>query len=101
MPIGNGSIGRKICFQLTNDFLARWGDAVITGERNYNMYPIFWNSSISAFSISVIGTFSNQPDDGIFLTSAILTPVLEPETYAMLLAGLDILGFVVRFRKIS
>ena len=64
------------------------------------MYPIFWYSSISAFSISVIGTFLNQSDDGIFLTSAILTPVLEPETYAMLLDGLDILGFVVRFRKI-
>lgn len=74
---------------------------MITDEGNYNMYPIFWDNSISAFSINAIVTFPNQPDDGILLTSAIITPVLEPETYAMLLVGLGILGFVVRFRKIS
>ncbi|WP_292996568.1 FxDxF family PEP-CTERM protein [Nitrosomonas sp.] len=65
------------------------------------MYHIFWDSSIGAFSTSIIGTFPNQPEDGIFLTSAILTPVPEPETYAMLLAGLGLLGFVVRRRKVS
>ena len=84
-----------------SDFLAYRGDAVITDEGNHNMYHIFWDSSISAFSTSVIGTFPNQPEDGVFLTSAILTPVPEPETYAMLLAGLGLLGFVVRRRKVS
>mgnify|MGYP001590598823 CR=1 FL=1 len=84
-----------------SDFLAYRGDAVITDETNHNMYHIFWDSSISAFSTSVIGTFPNQPEDGVFLTSAILTPVPEPETYAMLLAGLGLLGFVVRRSKIS
>lgn len=84
-----------------SDFLAYRGDAVITDEGNHNMYHIFWDSSIGAFSTSIIGTFPNQPEDGTFLTSAILNPVPEPETYAMLLAGLGMLGFVVRRRKIS
>lgn len=67
-------------------------DAVITDETNHNMYRIFWDSSI--------GAFPNQPEDGIFLTSAILNPVPEPETYAMLLVGLGTLGCAVRDRKI-
>ena len=63
------------------------------------MYHIFWDSAVRAFSTSVIGTFPNQPEDGIFLTSAILTPVPEPESYAMLLAGLGLLEFMERRRK--
>jgi hypothetical protein len=37
--------------------------------------------------------------DGHFVTSAV--PVPEPETYAMLLAGLGLLGFVARRRKLQ
>ena len=84
-----------------SEFSAYKGDAVITDEGNHHMYHIFWDSAIGAFNTSDIGFFPNQPEDGIFLTSAILTPVPEPETYAMLLAGLGILGFVARRRKIS
>lgn len=84
-----------------SEFSAYKGDAVITDETNHNMYHIFWDSAAGAFSTSVIGTFPSQPEDGIFLTSAILTPVPEPESYAMLLAGLGLLGFMARRRKIS
>lgn len=84
-----------------SDFSAYKGDAVITGENDHKMYHIFWDSAHNKFDTSVIGTFPNQPEDGIFLTSAILNPVPEPETYAMLLAGLGILGFVARRRKHS
>jgi hypothetical protein len=70
-------LARVMCFQFANDFLAYRGNVVITDEGNYNMYPIFWDSSIGAFSTSasVISTFPNQPEGGVFLTSAILTPV--------------------------
>jgi hypothetical protein len=85
-----------------SEFSAYKGDAVITDESNHNMYHIFWDSVAGAFSTSIIGTFPNQPEDGIFLTAAILTPAVpEPESYAMLLAGLGLLGFMARRRKIS
>ncbi|MBX3617848.1 MAG: PEP-CTERM sorting domain-containing protein [Nitrosomonas sp.] len=84
-----------------SEFLAYKGDAVITDEGNHHMYHIYWDNAIGAFNTSDIGMFPNQPEDGIFLTAAILTPVPEPETYAMLLSGLGILGFMVRRRRIS
>ena len=82
-----------------SEFSSYLGDAVITDETNHNMYHIFWDSSAGAFSTSIIGTFPNQPEDGIFLTTAILTPVPEPETYAMFMAGLGLMGFIARRRK--
>lgn len=85
------------------------GDAVITEEGTHDMYRISWNGS--SFGKSWIGAFPAQPEDGIFVTAAILnpgctathtcgqSPVPEPETYAMLLAGLGLLGFTARRRK--
>lgn len=81
------------------EFSSFLGDAVITDEGNHNMYHIFWDSSVGAFSTSVIGQFPNQPEDGIFLTSAILNPVPEPETYAMFMVGLVLMAFMARRRK--
>jgi hypothetical protein len=37
-----------------------------------------------------------QPNSMLF----VLSPVPEPETYAMLLAGLDLMGLIARRRKI-
>ena len=82
-----------------SEFSSYLGDAVITDESNHNLYHIFWDSSAGAFSTSIIGTFPNQPEDGIFLTTAILTPVPEPETYALFMAGLGLMGFIARRRK--
>ena len=92
-----------------NQFSSFLGDAVITEETTHNMFRIFWNGS--SFSTSLIGTFPSQPEDGIFVTAEILNPgcsitntcgvppVPEPETYAMMLAGLGLLGWVGRRRK--
>ena len=46
-----------------------------------------------------IGAFPNQPEDGIFVTAEIIrNPVPEPETCALMLAGLGVLGWVQRRR---
>lgn len=44
------------------------------------------------------GTFSGNHQDQLYLLP---TPIPEPETYAMLLAGLGLMGFVARRRKAS
>lgn len=77
-------------------FSSYLGDAVITDEGNGNMYRIFWDSTAKQFNTEVIGRFPNQPEDGIFITAAILNPVPEPETYSLMLAGLGLLGFGAR-----
>lgn len=94
-----------------SQFSSFLGDAVITEEGSHQMYRISWDSTAGAFNKSWIGTFPSQPEDGIFVTAAILNPgctatntcnqsaVPEPETYVMLLAGLGLLGFTARRRK--
>lgn len=94
-----------------SQFSSFLGDAVITEEGSHQMYRISWDSTAGAFNKSLIGAFPSQPEDGIFVTAAILNPgctvtntcnqsaVPEPETYAMLLAGLGLLGFTARRRK--
>lgn len=92
-----------------SEFSSFLGDAVITEETTHRMYQISWNGT--SFGKTLIGTFPNQPEDGIFVTAAILNPgctatntcnqtsVPEPETYAMLLVGLSLLGLTARRRK--
>jgi len=74
------------------------GDMIVTSETGHQVWDIHFNGS--TFVTTQIGTFPAQPEDGIFVTSAIIrNPVPEPETYAMLIAGLGILGFAARRRK--
>ena len=92
-----------------SEFSPYKGEAVITDEGNHNMYRIFWDGA--KFDSSVIGQFPNQPEDGIFVTAAILDPgctvtntcggsvVPEPETYSMMIIGLSLMGFMARRRK--
>ena len=93
-----------------SEFAAYKGEAVITDETNHNMYRIFWDGT--KFDTSVIGQFPNQPEDGIFVTAAILDPgctvtnscggsvVPEPETYSMMFIGLGLMGFIAHRRKV-
>jgi len=43
--------------------------------------------------------FGGAHADQFYISSMTVSAVLEPETYAMLLAGLGLLGFSVRRRK--
>jgi probable HAF family extracellular repeat protein len=45
----------------------------------------------------IVGFGPDRPAGGIH--ALLLTPVPEPETYALLLAGLGLMGFMVRRRK--
>lgn len=46
-----------------------------------------------------IGNFSGGPESFLVYNLAAVNAVPEPETYALLLAGLGALGFVARRRK--
>jgi len=59
-----------------------------------------WNVTVNdtTFSAGQFG-FYNNSQEAVRYAGFEITPVPEPETYAMLLAGLGILGFSIRRRK--
>ena len=81
-----------------SQFLPYLGDAIVTSETGHQVWDIHFNGS--TFVVTTIGTFPAQPEDGIFVTAEIIrqNPVPEPETYALMLAGLGALGWVQRRR---
>ncbi len=68
-----------------DQFAGMQGDVVVTGEFNHAISRVHWNGT--SFDITSLGSFPNQPEDGIFVTSAIIN-VPEPSTYLVLGAGL-------------
>ncbi|MFB0934745.1 MAG: hypothetical protein QMB52_03160 [Propionivibrio sp.] len=92
-----------------SEFASYAGQAVITEENTHDLYSISWNGT--SFAKTFIGNFGGQPEDGIFVTAAIINPgcttqpggcgggtVSEPSS--MPLAGLGLLlggfGFLRR-----
>lgn len=81
-----------------SDFASYIGHAIVTSEGGGHVYDIRWNGS--AFVTSDIGPFPGQAEDGIFVTADIIqNPVPEPETYALMMAGLGLLGFMARRKR--
>ena len=80
------------------DFMPYIGHAIVTGEGGHQVYDISYDGT--QFNLANIAFFPGQAEDGIFVTADIIQqPVPEPETYALMLAGLGVLGFVARRRK--
>ena len=78
-----------------SQFNGEQGDLVVTGETSHLVTDIHWNGS--TFVLTTIGQFPNQPEDGIFVTEAIVNPTPEPGTLVMLGSGIvGLAGFVRR-----
>ena len=81
-----------------SQFAPYLGDAVITSETGHGVFDVHFDGT--TYVVSSIGTFPAQPEDGIFVTADIVqNPVPEPETYALMLAGLGAVGWAARRRK--
>ncbi len=63
------------------------------GSVDFETFAFGWNNLASVRIVNTAGSV-----DGLFSVDNI-TPVPEPETYAMLLAGLGLLGFMAHRRK--
>lgn len=65
-----------------------------------------WDNSFHAFFLPVDGYIqivdsSLRPGSAVAIATSVLSPVPESETYAMMLAGLALMGAIIRRRKIS
>ena len=55
-----------------SQFAGFQGDAIVTSETTGHVFRVHWNGS--TFVVTDVGQFPNQPEDGIFVTAAIINP---------------------------
>lgn len=81
------------------DFIPYIGHAIVTGEGGHQVYDISFNGT--SFVTANIAFFPGQAEDGIFVTADIIAqpPIPEPETWALMFAGLGVVGAVARRRR--
>lgn len=62
-----------------SEFMPYLGQAILTEETTHNVFRIYFDGATSTFKKEQIGTYPNQPEDGVFVTAAILTPGAVPD----------------------
>jgi hypothetical protein len=74
-----------------NQFAPYKGDAIVTSEfGDHRISDVHWNGS--SFVVTSIGNFPNQPEDGIFVTAAIINATPTPEPTSLTLLGIGLVG---------
>lgn len=88
-----------------SEFTGMQGDIIVTGEFTHLVTRVQWDQTLNGGAggvvTTVIGNFPNQPEDGIFVTTAIINPcppenpnctpppqVAEPSSVSLLAASL-------------
>jgi hypothetical protein len=80
-----------------SEFTSMLGDIIVTGEFTHIVTNVHWDTTLLAPVNTNIGSFPNQPEDGIFVTAAIINPcppgevcnnVPEPDSFLLLAAAL-------------
>ena len=79
-----------------NQFAGLQGTIVLTTEFAHTVLDATWNGT--GIDVTQVGMFPAQPEDGIFVTAAIIHPT-TPEPSSMLLLGSGVLGLAQVLRR--
>ena len=81
------------------DSVHPFGSGLIAIFPGNNVPASFLLTSGGTYHFDISGTFGPSATTGQYSLLMAATPVPEPETYAMMLAGLGLMGFVARRRR--
>lgn len=82
-----------------SEFTGYLGDAIVTSEFGHQVSRIHWNGT--SFEVDNIGTFPNQPEDGLFVTADIIRGGAVPLPPAAWLFGSGLIGLIATTRRQS
>ncbi|UQV47887.1 PEP-CTERM sorting domain-containing protein [Janthinobacterium lividum] len=91
------TMGDQSTVTLTGSEIATLGGISANGDQSVGLYVNAWageGEKFTSIAFHSTGQDAFESDNHAFITA-----VPEPETYAMLLAGLGLLGFVLRRKQ--